>query len=596
MNEHVEGLAEEIRIANEQVGQFQDAQMATNATLAEMQQAQAAHATSLATLTTRLDELVQQLADQRADFDYAGDTEIDDQDRHGGRHRNHRGERVRFQQGTKSVEEYYQELQTGMIRCGLVETNDAAMARFRGGLNREIQDILDYKHYDDITTLFAFACKAEREVQGRRARTHSNSFAGRTTLTHSTPTAPYTPSSTSRDKAAAPPPAPPSANKSASSSTSRTKDIQCHRCKGYGHMIRDCPNKRTLIIRDDGEYSSASDSDEPIYAMLAADVSGHAEEHVAATDADKYESLVVQRVLSTQVAQPEQNQRHTLFHTKGVVQERSIRIIIDGGSCNNLASSDLVEKLSLQTRPHPHPYHIQWLNQGGKLKVTRSVRVHFSMGSYSDYTDCDVVPMEACSLLLGRPWQYDIDCLHHGRTNHYSLLFKGKKIILHPMTPEQIVKDDIARATKALKQCQQQPATSKEIKLHAPVLLATRADFDELHVDNMPCYALDLPPGLPPIRGIEHQIDLIPGAQLPNRAPYRTNPDETKEIQRQVQALLDKGYIRESLSPCSIPVLLVPKKDGTWRFYRRFVRDFSSIAAPLHELTKKGVPFSWGAA
>ena len=72
----------------------------------------------------------------------------------------------------------------------------------------------------------------------------------------------------------------------------------------------------------------------------------------------------------------------------------------------------------------------------------------------------------------------------------------------------------------------------------------------------------DLPPGLPPLRGIEHQIDLIPGAHLPNRAPYRTNPDETKEIQRQVQALLDKGYIRESLSPCSVPVLLVPKKDG----------------------------------
>jgi hypothetical protein len=75
----------------------------------------------------------------------------------------------------------------------------------------------------------------------------------------------------------------------------------------------------------------------------------------------------------------------------------------------------------------------------------------------------------------------------------------------------------------------------------------------------------DLPPGLPPLCGIEHQIDLIPGAQLPNRAPYRTNPDETKEIQRQVQALLDKGYIRQSLSPCSVPVLLVPKKDGSWR-------------------------------
>ena len=70
----------------------------------------------------------------------------------------------------------------------------------------------------------------------------------------------------------------------------------------------------------------------------------------------------------------------------------------------------------------------------------------------------------------------------------------------------------------------------------------------------------DVPPGLPPIRGIEHQIDLIPGASLPNRAPYRTNPEETKEIMRQVQELLDKGYIRESLSPCAVPIILVPKK------------------------------------
>jgi hypothetical protein len=48
------------------------------------------------------------------------------------------------------------------------------------------------------------------------------------------------------------------------------------------------------------------------------------------------------------------------------VKERSIRIIIDSGSCNNLASTALVEKLSLPTRTHPHLYHIQWLNDGGK--------------------------------------------------------------------------------------------------------------------------------------------------------------------------------------------------------------------------------------
>jgi hypothetical protein len=68
----------------------------------------------------------------------------------------------------------------------------------------------------------------------------------------------------------------------------------------------------------------------------------------------------------------------------------------------------------------------------------------------------------------------------------------------------------------------------------------------------MDVFSSEIPPGLQPVRGIEHKIDLIPGASFPNRAAYRTNPEETKEIQRQVQDLLDRGYIRESLSPCSV--------------------------------------------
>ena len=74
----------------------------------------------------------------------------------------------------------------------------------------------------------------------------------------------------------------------------------------------------------------------------------------------------------------------------------------------------------------------------------------------------------------------------------------------------------------------------------------------------------ELPPGLPPLCGIKHRIDLIPNAPLPNKAPYRVNPEETKEIQRQVQKLIDKGHVRESLSPCAVPVILVPKQDGSF--------------------------------
>ncbi|KAK1678301.1 hypothetical protein QYE76_039149 [Lolium multiflorum] len=67
-------------------------------------------------------------------------------------------------------------------------------------------------------------------------------------------------------------------------------------------------------------------------------------------------------------------------------------------------------------------------------------------------------------------------------------------------------------------------------------------DYDSDGLDAFPNSAMcsEVPAGLPPLSGIEHQIELIADASLPNRAPYRTNPEETMEIQKQVQALLDK--------------------------------------------------------
>ena len=78
-------------------------------------------------------------------------------------------------------------------------------------------------------------------------------------------------------------------------------------------------------------------------------------------------------------------------------------------------------------------------------------------------------------------------------------------------------------------------------------------------------FSNDVPSGLPHIRGIQHQIDFVPGVTIPNRPAYRSNSEETKELQRQVEELLTKGHVRESMSQCVVSVLLVPKKDGTWR-------------------------------
>src|SRR4051812_3804128 len=70
-------------------------------------------------------------------------------------------------QGKNYVEYYYQELQTGMICCGIDEDNEQIMARFFAGLNRDIQNIPEYKEYRTINCLFHLACKGELEVQDR---------------------------------------------------------------------------------------------------------------------------------------------------------------------------------------------------------------------------------------------------------------------------------------------------------------------------------------------------------------------------------------------------------------------------------------------
>ena len=92
-----------------------------------------------------------------------------------------------------------------MIRCGIIEENEAMLARFLGGLNKEIHTILEYKEYSNITSLFHLACKAKREVQDRHALARTNFSTGRpsswTPRASSTSTAPAPPSgaTSSRD-------------------------------------------------------------------------------------------------------------------------------------------------------------------------------------------------------------------------------------------------------------------------------------------------------------------------------------------------------------------------------------------------------------
>ena len=128
-------------------------------------------------------------------------------------------------------------------------------------------------------------------------------------------------------------------------------------------------------------------------------------------DNDSSPNLVVSKVLTLQ-HQQDDDQRCHIFHTKAAINGRSVKVIIDGGSCHNLASEDLCDKLHLVKTKHPHPYKVQWLNDAGILRVEHTVQVSFKIGAYEDTLECDVIPMSVCHLILGRPWQYDRGVAH----------------------------------------------------------------------------------------------------------------------------------------------------------------------------------------
>ena len=162
------------------------------------------------------------------------------------------------------------------------------------------------------------------------------------------------------------------------------------------------------------------------------------------------ELMVARRGLSVQCKEDDEMQRDNIFHTRCHVQNKACSEIIDRGSCTNVASTTMVEKLGMQTSKHPRPYKLQWLNDSGEVRVNKQVLISFSIGKFKDEVLCDVVPMQA-GHLLGRPWQFDRKVKHDGFTNKYSFMHNQRTVTLVRLTPSQVYEDQV-RLQKESKQ------------------------------------------------------------------------------------------------------------------------------------------------
>ncbi|KAK1660967.1 hypothetical protein QYE76_049126 [Lolium multiflorum] len=330
-----------------------------------------------------------------------------------------------LRQCVKTVDEYYMEMEMLMQRGRVRESPEMKMQRFLNGLKYDIKGIVRHYSYTNMNQLLHHAREAESQL-AEEANVKGRATGARRFMPGAPPTAgaidalrPYsTPTSKPVSNVSNAKKSESAASTSGSSmSTARNRDMACHTCGGKGHFKRDCPNRKIMIINEDNEYETGDDVD-----PYAPDDDDYDSDGVDAYPSDARTIVVSQRALN--VLPSASTQRCNLFQTKALVgPDKACKVIIDGGSCRNLASKELCTKLKLKYLPHPHPYYIQWLSDNGEMKVNHMVRVEFEIGPYKDSIDFDVVPMTD---------------YHH-------------------------------------------------------------------------C-------------GIEHQIDLIPGASLPNRAPYRTNP------------------------------------------------------------------------
>ncbi|GJR55969.1 putative reverse transcriptase domain-containing protein [Tanacetum coccineum] len=345
--------------------------------------------------------------------------------------------------------------------------------------------------------------------------------------------------------------------------------VKCGKCNKVGHMARDCKNEIAIPATQRAQVVN-----QRVPTCFECGRQGHYRNECPKlknqnrgnkdgknTEEDRGEAYV----LGGGEANPESNIVTGTF----LLNNHYASMLFDLGADRSFVSTTFSTLLDITPDTLDVSYAVELADE--RISETNTVLKGCTLGLLGHPFNIDLMPVELGSfdVIIGMDWL----------ANHCAVIVCDEKIVRIPYGDEVLIVqgDSSDKENKSKLSIISCTKTQKYIKRGCLIFLAqiTKKEIEdkleEKQLEDLPIvrdfpeFFLEDLPGLPLMRQVKFQIDLVPGTALVARTPYRLAPTKLQELSTQLQELSDRGFIRPSSSPWGAPILFVKKKDGSFQ-------------------------------